>query len=101
MAQQQLQQQFTPGVSEAAILSRVRNFVRGNFVYLQLLSMPADDDPFFGSYALSPTYVAVMANFIEEEFGAIVSPCEITEENLGSLRAVARFVASKQPFAVG
>ena len=38
---------------------------------------------------------------IEEEFGVHVSDCEISEDNLGSLRAVARFVASKQPFAVG
>ena len=42
-----------------------------------------------------------MVTFIEDEFGVHVSRCEITEDNLGSLRAVARFVASKQPFAVG
>jgi acyl carrier protein len=63
--------------------------------------MPGDDDRFFGNAALASTFVAVMVNFIEDEFGAIVSPCEINEENLGSIRAVARFVASKQPFAVG
>lgn len=37
----------------------------------------------------------------EEEFGIHISNCEVTQENFGSLRAVARFVASKQPFAVG
>jgi acyl carrier protein len=42
-----------------------------------------------------------MIDFIEQEFGVHVSDCEISSENLGSLRAVARFVASKQPFAVG
>jgi acyl carrier protein len=42
-----------------------------------------------------------MIAFIEKEFGVHVSDCEIRAENLGSLRAVARFVASKQPFAVG
>ena len=99
--QHQSFQYYTPGVSESAILARVRNFVGGNFHYMQLISMPGDDDRFFGNAALSPNYVAVIVNFIEEEFGAIVSPCEINEENLGSLRAVARFVASKQPFAVG
>jgi len=39
--------------------------------------------------------------FVENEFGVLVSDCEMSEDNLGSLRAVARFVASKQPFAVG
>ena len=34
-----------------------------------------------------------MITFIEEEFGIYVSECEISEDNLGSLRAVARFVA--------
>ena len=96
-----VEERFTPGVSESAILSRVRSFVGGNFLYLQLPSMPADEQRLFGGEALPATYFTVMANFIEEEFGAIVSPCEGTNENLGSLRAVARFVAGKQPFAVG
>jgi hypothetical protein len=52
-------QYYTPGVSESAILSRVRNFMGGNFPYMQLISMPGDD------------------------------------------RAVARFLAGKQPFAGG
>ena len=45
--------------------------------------------------------VAQMIDFIEREFGVYVSKHEIGEENLGSLRPIARFVASKQPFAVG
>jgi acyl carrier protein len=45
--------------------------------------------------------VKAMVGFVEDEFGVHMSPSEMSEENLGSLRAVARFVASKQPFAVG
>lgn len=59
------------------------------------------DDRFFERVALDSKYVAAMIAFIEEEFGVHVSDSEIRSENLGSLRAVARFVASKQPFAVG
>lgn len=59
------------------------------------------DDRFYEKAALDSKYVAAMIGFIEEEFGVHVSDCEISEDNLGSLRAVARFVASKQPFAVG
>jgi len=61
----------------------------------------AEDDRFFEKAALDSRYVAAMVSFIEDEFGVLVSSCEVTEENLGSLRAVARFVASKQPLAVG
>jgi acyl carrier protein len=93
--------EFTPGVSESGILSRVRSFVHENSVYSQNGFVLAEDDRFFEKAALDSKYVAAMIVFIEEEFGIHVSNCEISEDNLGSLRAVARFVASKQPFAVG
>jgi acyl carrier protein len=93
--------QFTPGVSESGILSRVHNFVRENPLYRQRGFVLAEDDRFFEKAALDSKYVAAMITYIEEEFGVLVSECEISEDNLGSLRAVARFVASKQPFAVG
>lgn len=95
------QPEFTPGVSELGILSRVRGFVQENSLYRQRGFVLAEDDSFFEKAALDSKYVAAMVTFIEEEFGIHVSSYEITEENLGSLRAVARFVASKQPFAVG
>jgi acyl carrier protein len=96
-----LQPEFSPGVSESGILSRVRGFVQESAVYRQRGFVLAEDDRFFEKEALDSKNVAAMVSFIEEEFGIHVSSCEITEENLGSLRAVARFVASKQSFAVG
>jgi acyl carrier protein len=93
--------QFTPGLSESGILSRVQGFVQGNSLYRQQGFVLAEDDRFFEKAALDSKYVAAMINFIEDEFGIYVSECEISEDNLGSLRAVARFVASKQTFAVG
>ena len=95
------QPEFTPGVSESGILSRVRGFVQENSLYRQSGFVLAEDDRFFEKAALDSKYVAAMVAFIEEEFGVLVSSSEITEENLGSLRAVARFVANRQPFAVG
>ena len=93
--------QFTPGVSESSILSRVRSFAQGNSLYRQHGYVLDGDDRFFEKVALDSKYVAAMITYIEDEFGVHVSDCEISRENLGSLRAVARFVASKQPFAVG
>ena len=92
---------FTPGVSEASILSRVRSFAQGNSLYRQHGYVLDGDDRFFEKAALDSKYVSAMISFIEGEFGVHVSDCEITTDNLGSLRAVAHFVASKQPFAVG
>ncbi|HMG00359.1 MAG TPA: hypothetical protein VK560_03860 [Gemmatimonadaceae bacterium] len=93
--------EFTPGVSESGILSRVRGFAQGNSLYRQHGYVLDGDDRFFEKAALDSKYVAAMIAFIEDEFGVHVSDCEIRAENLGSLRAVAHFVASKQPFAVG
>lgn len=93
--------QFTPGVSESVILSRVRAFVQENSVYRQNGFVLADGDRLLERAALDSKYVAAMIAFVEDEFGIIVSECEMSEDNLGSLRAVARFVAGKQPFAVG
>ena len=100
-AMQTTEIQFTPGVSESSILSRVRSFAQGNSLYRQHGYVLDGDDRFFERVALDSKYVAAMITYIEDEFGVHVSDCEISRENLGSLRAVARFVASKQPFAVG
>ena len=95
------QPEFTPGISESGILSRVRGFVQESPVYRQRGFVLAEDDRLFEKAALDSKYVAAMVTFIEDEFGVHVSSCEVTEDNLGSLRAVAHFVASKQSFAVG
>jgi acyl carrier protein len=92
---------FAPGISESGIMSRVRGFVQDNSLYQDRGFVLSEDDRFFEKAALDSKYVAAMVTFIEDEFGVLVSNCEVTEENLGSLRAVARFVAGKQPFAVG
>ena len=76
---------------EAGIHSRIRRFVQEHALYRHR-SLPLTEDS---------KYIDAILNLIEEEFGIRVSTCEITEENLGSLRAIARFLASKQPFAVG
>lgn len=85
------QPEATPSVYEAGIHSRIRRFVQEHALYRHR-SLPLTEDA---------KYVGAMLNFVEEEFGIRVSACEITEENLGSLRAIARFLASKQPFATG
>jgi len=93
--------EFTPGVSEAVILARVRAFIEENSLYRQNGFVLAEDDRLFEKAALDSRYVAAMIAFVEDEFGVLISDCEKSEDNLGSLSAVARFVANKQPFAVG
>jgi hypothetical protein len=81
---------ITPDVLESRILSRVRKFVQEFALYRQRGFVLAEDS----------RYVGAMVKFLEAEFGIGVSSSEITEANLGSLRAVAHFVARKRPDAV-
>ena len=90
-----------PGISESSILSRVRHFVEGNSFYRQHGFALTEDEEFLEKPVADSRYFAEMITFIQDEFGVYVSNCEITDDNLGSLRAVVRFVSSKQPYAVG
>jgi hypothetical protein len=63
--------------------------------------VPTEDENFLEKAVVDSKYVGEKITFIEEEFGVAVLSLEITEDNLGTRRAVARFVSSKQPYAVG
>lgn len=93
--------EMTPGISEYGIMSRIRNFVEDSSPYAAYGLALADDDKFLEKGVVDSVGVAQVIAFIESEFGVFVSKHEISEENLGSLRAAAHFVATKQPFAVG
>ena len=90
-----------PGISEAAIVSRVRSFVHENFLYMMPDFELADDDRLLEKGVVDSMGIAEMISFIEAEFGVFATEAEISEANFGSLRAIARFVAAKQPYAVG
>jgi len=92
--------EFTPGVSEAVILARVRAFIEENSLYRQNGFVLAEDDRLFEKAALDSRYVAAMIAFVEDEFGVLISGFEKSEANIGSLSPVALYVAKKQPMAV-
>jgi hypothetical protein len=54
--------EFTPGVSESSILSRVRSFAQGNSLYRQHGYVLDGDDRFFEKAALDSKYVAAMSH---------------------------------------
>jgi hypothetical protein len=80
----------TPTLSESGIHTRIRAFVQQHALYRHRRFALAEDS----------TYIAALIGFIEQEFGVNIATYEITEENLGTLSAVARFVAAKQSFVL-
>jgi acyl carrier protein len=93
--------QTTPGISESGVKLRLRAFVQENFLYAMPNFELGDDDRLLEKGVVDSMGVAEMIAFVESEFGVFTSDEEVSEANFGSLSAIARFIAAKQPYAVG
>ena len=72
-------------MDQSVILRGMRDFVLN------------DDASLMGNGIVDSMGVMEMIEFIESEFGVKVDDTEITEENLGTLNAIARYVAARIP----
>ncbi len=77
------------------ILERTRAYVRDNFLYMRPDFVLGDDDPLLAKGVIDSMGVMEVIGFLTSEFGIAVADEEVTEENLGSLSAIARFVTRK------
>lgn len=81
------------------VLARVRSFVNENFMYMRPDFTLADDASLMGNGIVDSMGVMEMVEFLESEFGVKVGDSEITEENLGSLDAISRYVTANRAAA--
>jgi len=81
---------------ETQILDRVRLFLQDNFLYMRPDFVLGDDDRLLERGVVDSMGVLEMLTFIEDEYGVKAADDEVSEANLGSLRAIARFVAAKK-----
>ena len=86
----------TTELTVAAIADRARTYVRDNFLYMRPDWPLQDDVPLLGSGVIDSIGVIELVEFLQREFGCSIAENEITEANLGSLSAIARFVHSKR-----
>jgi acyl carrier protein len=82
-------------MTEARILAAVRDFIQDNFLYMRPGFVLGDDDSLLKQGVVDSMGVMEVLGFLEERFGVAPDDSEITEANLGSLQAIARFVAAK------
>lgn len=82
--------------SEVEVLASVRDFVTKEFLYMRPGFTLGDDDSLLKSGVVDSMGVLEVMGFLEETFGVRPEDDEITESNLGSLRAIARFVVTKR-----
>lgn len=85
----------TLSYSSAEILERTRAYVRETFLYMRPDFVLGDSDPLLGRGVVDSMGVMELLAFLKDEFGVMPADEEITEENLGSLSAIVRFVDTK------
>jgi len=81
---------------ETQVRDRVRLFLEENFLYMRPNFVLGDDDRLLERGVVDSMGVAEMVTFLEDEFGVATSDDDITEANLGSLNAIARYVSRKR-----
>lgn len=81
--------------TEEQILSSVRGFIEREFLYMRPGVVLGDDDSLMKKGVVDSMGVLEVLQFLTDTFDVTPADDEITEANLGSLRATARFVHGK------
>lgn len=82
--------------SESEVRDAVRAFIVDNFLYMRPDFVLGDSDPLLERGVVDSMGVMEVLHFLEDRFQVVAADDEITEENLNSLDAIARFVTAKR-----
>lgn len=82
---------------QQVIGASVRQFIVDNFLYVRPNYVFSDTDSLFGQGIVDSFGAAELIAYLEEQFGIVIEDAEVTEQNLGSVRAIAEFVLGKMP----
>jgi acyl carrier protein len=74
----------------------MRGFIEDNFLYLRPEIDLADTDDFLALGIIDSLGFVELVEEVQSRYGVAIEDIEITEENFGSINAIAQFVASKQ-----
>lgn len=80
-------------MSELEIASLTRAWLEREFLYMRPDFRLGNDDSLLKTGVIDSMGVLELVLFLEETFGVKVGDHQITADNLGSITAVARFVA--------
>jgi acyl carrier protein len=82
-------------MNAANVMERTENYVRENFLYARPDFVLEPDQPLLGKGVLDSMGVMELVAFLSDEFGVTVGDEDITEQNLGSLTAIANYVTKQ------
>ena len=84
-----------PVVDQADVVDRTRTWVRENFLYMRP-DWPLDEDaPLLRSGVIDSIGVIELVGFLEHTWRLTIPEQQITEENLGTLGAIGRYVVDQ------
>ena len=80
----------------ADVKTDMRSFLEENFLYMHPNVELGDDDDFLALGIIDSLGFVELVEEVQSRYGLTIDDVEITEENFGSLDAIAKLVASKQ-----
>lgn len=80
----------------ADVRADMRSFLQENFLYMHPNVELKDGDDFLVLGIIDSLGFVELVEEVQSRYGLMIEDVEITEENFGSLDAIASFVASKQ-----
>jgi acyl carrier protein len=82
-------------MTAAQVIERTRAYITENFLYMRRDFRLDDNDSLLGSGIIDSMGVMEVIAFIETEFGIEVGDDDVTEENLGTIRAISNYVVAR------
>jgi acyl carrier protein len=82
-------------MTAADVLMRTEQYVRDNFLYARPDFVLEPEHPLIAGRVVDSMGLMELIAFIDEEFGVNVEDEDITEQNLGTLAAITRYVTSR------
>jgi acyl carrier protein len=73
---------------------RVREFIQSNFLYARPDYRPEDEDDLLGEGIIDSMGIMELIEFLEKEFSLSIPEEDLTEENLGTIGAITRYVTA-------
>jgi acyl carrier protein len=85
-------------MTEAAtdVKGEMRSFLEENFLYMHPNVELKDDDNFLALGVIDSLGFVELVEEVQSRYGLEIEDVEITEENFGSIDAIAKFVGAKQ-----
>jgi acyl carrier protein len=80
----------------ADVRADMRAYLQENFLYMHPNVELEDEDDFLAAGIIDSLGFVELVEEVQSRYGLTIEDIEITEENFGSINAIAQFVASKQ-----